>query len=120
MNRLPSLLPLVLVLTLAACERPAAVVTVPAAPIVVQSTVPGPAGPQGETGKAGATGNTGTTGADGGTGATGYTGATGNTGGTGKTGATGDTGATSDTGVTGKPGSETTIVVVPPAPVQSR
>jgi len=85
-----SLLALLGVLGLAACDRPA-VVTVPAATPVV---VPGPAGA------------TGATGATGSTGSTGYTGATGNT---------GTTGSTGDTGATGKTGGSTTVIVVPPA-----
>lgn len=82
----PAILSAVLVaIALSACERPAAVVTVP---------VPGPAGATGATGSTGATGDTG---------------ATGNTGTTGATGNTGDTGATGDRGKTGGG----TVVIVP-------
>ena len=101
MNRLSLGFCVALAMGLAACDRPATVVTVPAAPVNVP--VPGPAGPQGATGSTGAMGNTG---ADGSSGATGNTGAT---------GSAGNTGATGSTGATGKTGSGTTVVVMPPA-----
>ncbi len=82
-------------LGLAACDRPATVVNVPA-PVAV----PGPAGPQGAAGN------------DGATGATGSTGTTGNTGNTGYQGAPGADGAK---GATGKTGDGTTVIVMPAA-----
>lgn len=55
------ILALISTLGLVACDRPAAVVTVPVAPVVV----PGPAGPQGPSGSQGATGDQGATGKSG-------------------------------------------------------
>ena len=48
----------VVVVGMAACDRPAAVVNVPSVPVVV----PGPTGATGATGSTGATGNTGAAG----------------------------------------------------------
>ena len=64
---------------LAACDRPATVVNVPATPVQVQ----GPAGPAGATGMPGATGIQGNTGTQGVSGVQGYEGAKGDTGKTG-------------------------------------
>jgi hypothetical protein len=75
------------VLALAACDRPANTVVVPA-PVAV----PGPAGPQGNPGETGMQG------------ATGYQ------------GNEGLQGATGNTGNTGEPGENTTIIVTPPEP----
>lgn len=52
-----TLISVLAVLGMAACDRPAAVVNVPPAPVVV----PGPAGPAGPTGNTGATGRPGDT-----------------------------------------------------------
>ena len=60
------LISVVAVFGMAACDRPAAVVNVPSAPVVV----PGPAGATGATGSTGATGATGDKGAAGRTGDT--------------------------------------------------
>lgn len=84
------------VLGLSACDRPATVVNVPAAP----APVPSPAGPQGATGAQGLTGNQGTMGTQGETGSQGYTGAQGSEG---------------VQGETGKTGTDTVIVVPVPA-----
>jgi hypothetical protein len=73
-------------LSLGACDRPTAVVTVPATPVAVP--VPGPAGATGATGSQGATGNQ---------------------------GAVGNQGNEGSTGATGKTGAGTTVIVVPPA-----
>jgi hypothetical protein len=89
MNRIQASLLIALSIGLTACDRPATVVTVPAAPVIVPTGVPGPAGPQGDTGKTGQQGSTGST------------------------GSTGDAGATGDTGATGKTGHGTTVVVIP-------
>ena len=80
-------------LSLAACDRPATVVNMPATNV----PVPGPAGPQGETGNQGMQGYQGNEGMQG---ATGYQ---------------GNEGVQGETGKTGKTGDNTTIVVVPPA-----
>lgn len=58
MNRSLPILALLGALSLAACDRPAAVVTVPAAP----TAVPGPAGPPGVAGAQGVDGKKGETG----------------------------------------------------------
>lgn len=92
MNKSIPLAALVALLSVAACERPATTVVVPAP--VAEPGPPGPAGPQGETGNQGNQGTQGTEGVQ---------------------GATGDAGATGDTGKTGKTGDGTTVIVVPPA-----
>ena len=58
------LMSVITVVGMAACDRPAAVVNVPPAPVVV----PGPTGATGSTGSTGSTGATGDTGAAGRTG----------------------------------------------------
>lgn len=84
---------LTLTLGLAACDRPT-VVTVPGPTVAV----PGPAGP------AGATGNTGVQGSQGNQG---------------NQGATGYQGADGQKGDPGKAGSNTTVIVTPPAPAET-
>ena len=88
-----TVLSITLTLGLAACDRPT-VVAVPAPTVVV----PGPTGPAGAPGS---TGNTGMQGSQGTQGATGYQGAEG------------------QKGDVGKAGSNTTVIVTPPAPADT-